>query len=198
MRDHLNGIDTIQADARDPMDVGRRLRTIRQNADLSQRELAKRAGVNNGTISLIEQGRISPSVALLKKLLDAMNVTFIEFFSLATNESDIVFFSREQMMPLTKGQVRLSRIGGSAGLNRIQILYEEYAPKADTGEEMLQHEGEEGGIVIRGHVEVTVDALSRVLGPGEGYYFDSRRPHRFRNVGDGTAIVVSACTPPSL
>ena len=44
---------------------------------------------------------------------------------------------------------------------------------------------------------MTVDELSRVLGPGEGYYFDSRRPHRFRNVGDDTAIVVSACTPPS-
>ena len=198
VRHHLNGIDTIEAETRDPTDVGKRLRTIRRSAELSQRELAKRAGVNNGTISLIEQGRISPSVALLKKLLDAMHITFIEFFSLATNDPDMVFFTPEQMVPLTKGQVRLSRIGGSAGLNQIQILYEEYAPKADTGEEMLQHEGEEGGIVIRGNVEVTVDELSRVLGPGEGYYFDSRRPHRFRNVGDDTAIVVSACTPPSL
>jgi transcriptional regulator with XRE-family HTH domain len=173
VRNHLDGIDTIQAETRDPLDVGKRLRTIRQGEDLSQRELAKRAGVNNGTISLIEQGRISPSVALLKKLLDAMNVTFIEFFSLAANDPDMVFFSREQMVPLTKGQVRLSRIGGSVGLNQIQILYEEYAPKADTGEEMLQHEGEEGGIVIRGKVEVTVGELSRVLGPGEGYYFDT-------------------------
>lgn len=180
------------------MDVGMRLRAVRQNSGLSQRELAKRAGVNNGTISLIEQGRISPSVALLKKLLDAMKVTFVEFFSLTTNDPGMIFFTPEQMVPLTKGQVRLSRVGGSAGLNQIQILYEEYAPKADTGEEMLQHEGEEGGIVIKGKVEVTVGELSRVLGPGEGYYFDSRQPHRFCNVGDETAIVISACTPPSL
>lgn len=198
MRDHLSGNFTVQAETRDQMDVGMRLRAVRQNSGLSQRELAKRAGVNNGTISLIEQGRISPSVALLKKLLDAMKVTFVEFFSLTTNDPGMIFFTPEQMVPLTKGQVRLSRVGGSAGLNQIQILYEEYAPKADTGEEMLQHEGEEGGIVIKGKVEVTVGELSRVLGPGEGYYFDSRQPHRFCNVGDETAIVISACTPPSL
>ncbi len=135
---------------------------------------------------------------LLKKLLDAMHVTFVEFFSLTAIDPDAIFFTAAQMMPLTKGNVRLSRVGGGAGLNQIQILYEEYAPKADTGQEMLQHEGEEGGIVIQGRVEVTFGELKRVLGPGEGYYFDSRRPHRFCNVSDETAIVVSACTPPSL
>lgn len=193
-----NDETTAAGESRDPMNVGRRLRAIRQKAQLSQRELAKRAAVNNGSVSLIEQGRISPSVALLKKLLDAIGVTFVEFFSLEVADPDAIFFAAEDMTPLTKGQVRFSRVGGFPGLNQIQILYEEYAPHADTGREMLQHEGEEGGIVIRGRVEVTVGDLSRVLGPGDGYYFDSRRPHRFCNAGDETAVVVSACTPPSL
>ena len=171
---------------------------MRHKAELSQRELAKRAGVNNGTVSLIEQGRISPSIALLKKLLDAVNVTFVDFFAVAVGDPETIFFTADQMIPLTKGRVRFSRVGGLAGLNQIQILYEEYEPGADTGREMLQHEGEEGGILIKGRVEVTVDDISRVLVPGEGYYFDSRRPHRFCNVGDEIAIVVSACTPPSL
>lgn len=35
----------------------------------------------------------------------------------------------------------------------------------------------------------------RVLGPGDAYYFESKTPHRFRNVGKQDAILVSANTP---
>lgn len=38
-----------------------------------------------------------------------------------------------------------------------------------------------------GRIELTVGTLTRVLNPGDAYYFDSRLPHRFRNVGDGPA-----------
>jgi quercetin dioxygenase-like cupin family protein len=61
----------------------------------------------------------------------------------------------------------------------------------------LSHKGEEGGVVIAGRLEVTVDGEQRVLGPGDAYSFDSNRPHRFRCVSDEPARVVSACTPPS-
>ena len=46
--------------------VGQRLRALREQRKLSQRELARRSGVTNGMISLIEQDKTSPSVALLK------------------------------------------------------------------------------------------------------------------------------------
>jgi mannose-6-phosphate isomerase-like protein (cupin superfamily) len=45
---------------------------------------------------------------------------------------------------------------------------------------------------------VTVGTQRQVLGPGDAYLFDSRTPHRFRNVGDEDAVVFSACTPPYL
>ena len=62
---------------------------------------------------------------------------------------------------------------------------------------MLSHDGEEGGVIVQGQVELTVGDQVRVLGPGEAYYFESRQPHRFRNVGRVEAILVSANTPPS-
>ncbi|HSK40085.1 MAG TPA: cupin domain-containing protein, partial [Arenibaculum sp.] len=77
------------------------------------------------------------------------------------------------------------------------ILHEHYRPGADTGQTMLRHAAEEGGIVIRGQLEVTVGDQRHVLGPGDAYYFDSRMAHRFRNVGDEVCEVVSVCTPPS-
>jgi mannose-6-phosphate isomerase-like protein (cupin superfamily) len=77
------------------------------------------------------------------------------------------------------------------------MLYERYAPGADTGQAMLSHEAEEAGLIIAGHLEVTVGEETRLLGPGDAYLFDSRIPHRFRNPGTIECVLVSACTPPS-
>ena len=52
-------------------------------------------------------------------------------------------------------------------------------------------------MVIRGRLEVTVGGERHVLGPGDAYYFDSSRPHHFRNIGTECCEVVSACSPPS-
>ena len=56
---------------------------------------------------------------------------------------------------------------------------------------------EEGGIILSGQLEVTVDSERRILGPGDAYYFESRRPHRFRYVGAKPSELISACTPPT-
>ena len=61
----------------------------------------------------------------------------------------------------------------------------------------LVHEGEEGGLVLSGRLEVTIDDERRILGPGDANYFESHRPHRFRCVGPVPCEVVSACTPPT-
>ena len=62
---------------------------------------------------------------------------------------------------------------------------------------MLEHEGEEGGIILSGRLEVTVGEATRILGAGDAYYFNSRQPHRFRNVGNEACTLVSSCSPPT-
>ena len=47
------------------------LRYVRRKANLSQRELARRAGTTQATISRIEEGLISPRFDTLERLLDA-------------------------------------------------------------------------------------------------------------------------------
>ena len=64
------------------IDVGTHLKAVRQMYGLSQRELAKRAGVTNGLISLIEQNRVSPSVSSLKKVLDGIPMLLADFFTM--------------------------------------------------------------------------------------------------------------------
>ncbi|MGJ8595102.1 cupin domain-containing protein [Sulfitobacter sp.] len=181
------------------MDIGQRLKQIRIDRGLSQRELAARAGLTNGTISLIETDKTSPSVASLKSLLDAIPISMAEFFGAIEDQDTPKIFYRAheftQVAPEGPGQVSLRQLG-NAREHSLQVLHETYPAGADTGAEFLVHEGEEAGIITRGQIELTVGDHVDVLNAGDGYLFDSRQPHRFRNIADEPCEIVSALTPP--
>ncbi|QCO19871.1 helix-turn-helix domain-containing protein (plasmid) [Azospirillum brasilense] len=63
------------------LDIGRKLQDLREAHGLSQRALARRAGISNALISLIEKEKTSPSVASLKKILDSFPVELSDFFA---------------------------------------------------------------------------------------------------------------------
>jgi mannose-6-phosphate isomerase-like protein (cupin superfamily) len=77
----------------------------------------------------------------------------------------------------------------------LQLTVERYKPGAQTGPEMLQYDAGEVGVVLKGKLELTIDSKKYVLGPGDAYYFDNNRPHRFRNAGRGVLVTISVNTP---
>lgn len=185
-------------------DVGTRLRLLRHDAGMSQRQLAEAAAVPHGQISMLETNRSSPSVASLRKILGGLGITMSEFFEPEEAGANRVFFAASELHDLTSAlygdaahRIELRQVG-DARQHGLQLLHERYAPGADTGETLLEHDANEGGIVISGALEVTVGDQRRTLYAGEAYLFDSRLPHRFRNLSDADTIVVSACTPPYL
>jgi transcriptional regulator with XRE-family HTH domain len=180
------------------MNVGKQLRAVRTAFGLSQRELAKRAGVTNGMISLIEQDRVSPSVGSLQKVLSAFPMTMAEFFTRDMEGREEVVFRAEELPDVGTDNIQYRLVAAARRDRKMSILWESYEPDSDTGEDLLSHDGEEGGVVVEGQLELTVGGKTWVLGPGDAYYFDSRLPHRFRNTGDVPARIVSANAPPTI
>ncbi|MBW2293849.1 MAG: cupin domain-containing protein [Deltaproteobacteria bacterium] len=178
-------------------DIGTRLRRVREGRALSQRALAKTSGISNATISLIESGKLNPSVAVLKRILDGVPMHLSAFFADEPGESAPVVYRSSELVEIGGGKISYRQVGHQLTDRTIQILHERYEPGADTGKLALEHAGEEGGVVIRGRLELTVSGERHVLGPGDAYYFDSSRPHHFRNIGTESCEVVSACSPPS-
>lgn len=178
--------------------VGEQLRSIREMYGLSQRGLAKKAGVTNGIISMIEQDRNSPSLATLKKILDAIPMSFSDFFTFGSAPQLKTFYKAGELPEIGSSGFSFRQVGVDLSGKAMQILHERIEPGADTGEDMLRHESEEGGVVVRGIVELTVGGETTILESGDAYYFDSRIPHRFRNIGTEEAEIVSACSPPAL
>lgn len=188
-------------------DVGARLRQLRRAHNMSQRQLAEAAGVPHGQVSMIETNKSSPSIASLRKILGGLGVGMVEFFEPEALDASKVFFTPSELRDLTsrvysevkgaEGKMSLKQVG-DARSHGLQILYETYEPGADTGETMLEHVGHEGGVVVAGEIEVTVGENTMVLKAGDSYLFNSQDPHRFRNVSDRPATMISACVPPYL
>ena len=185
-------------------DTGARLKEERDKRRLSQRQLAALTGVTSGMISMIEQNRTSPSVATLKKILAGLDISLGDFFAGTADSGAKWHFRHAEFREITP-KAKLGEAGGGVvfrqigrpGASAIQMLHETYASGADTGPDLYSHDAEEAGVVIAGQILVTVGEETQLLNAGDGYLFNSRTPHRFRNPGPGDCVIVSACTPPT-
>lgn len=178
--------------------IGSKLHELRRRRNLAVRELAIRSGVSHSTISLVERDLISPSVDTLGAIVDALGSTLTAFFSDIQQLAEISpFYPAGDGVEIGNPHTISYKVVGMNHPNRqLLMLRETYAAGADTGE-AFSHAAHEAGIVLRGAVEVTVGGQRRILQEGDGYYFDSRQPHRFRNVADGGSEILSAVTPPT-
>ncbi len=179
------------------MEIGPRFKALRERAGLSQRELAKRAGVTNGFISQIESNAVSPSVASLSKLLSKIPSSMAEFFAVDEPQPEQFFTRRAEQPEIGRGKISYRQIGHYHEDRHIGMLRETLSPGADTGQEMLSHEGQECGVIVQGELELTVEEQVTRLIEGDSYYFDSERPHRFRNTTDVDCVIISANSPAS-
>lgn len=176
--------------------VGARLKAVREAAGLSQRQLAKLAGITNATISLIEQEAHAPSLASLHRILSAIPISIADFFALPVSQKNALFYDAKDLAVVSRGAVDLRVLGSERRDKALQLFIERYEPGASTGDEPLVYDGETAVVVIRGTVEVEAAGEVRRIGAGGGYQLFGRVPYRLRNAGKTVAIVACACTPP--
>lgn len=179
------------------MEVGDRLKKIRQMHGLSQRELAKRVGLTNSTISMIERNTVSPSISSLKRILSGISMSITEFFTLDFEQQSQVVFKADELIDIGGDGVELKLVGNNDSNAQLAFLIEKYEPNAKTGTEMISHPGEEAGTVIEGSIEISVAGQTYKLSKGDSYKFSTQLPHQFINRSKKVCKIISAHTPPS-
>lgn len=170
--------------------VGERLKQVRERFGLSQRELARRSDVTNGTLSNIEQGRVSPSITSLEKILNAFPMSLQEFFSENLEISPSIY--REgQFVEIHKNDTDYRILPlTDASQEGAYLARQSYAPGAKVTSEWMVHNGIIAGIVFSGEISLTLDGVEHLLKPGEGFSFSIHRPHAFQNNGTKDCVVV--------
>lgn len=175
--------------------LGQRLKLVRERAGLSQRELAKRAGVNNSSVSQIEQDTHSPSLMSLAKILSAFPISISEFFSLPVHASPYRVYGPDEMPAIMRGRAQLRLMAPERDEKRLQMFIERYEPGGSTGEEPVRHVGETAVYVISGRIILEIEGEEIPVAAGSGFQIFSETPYRVSNCGDVDAHLVCAVTP---
>jgi transcriptional regulator with XRE-family HTH domain len=178
---------------------GTQVRGLRKVRGLSLTTLAEKTGLSVGYLSQVERNISTPSVKALTIIAQALGVTVGWFFhggeAGPKEEKDtIVRRGNRRRIIFRDGFVDFLLSPTLEG--QLELILTHFRPGASTGEPYT-HRGEEGGMVLRGRLEITVGEQNFVLEEGDSFSFPSARPHRYRNVFDGETVVMYAVTPPS-
>ena len=177
-------------------DVGERLRLVRQKFAMSQRTLSRQSGVSNATISMIENGNLSPTVSTLFKLLAAFPISITDFWESDHIDVARVFYAAEDLTRIDHNKVTYWRVGAGTPGDLMTFQFERYEPGMDGGEIRIDFDHEIAGFILEGRLELTVGEARRVLKAGEAYRFNGRIPHRLRVIGRQPVVSISCTTPP--
>jgi transcriptional regulator with XRE-family HTH domain len=177
--------------------VGLRLRILRKERGLSQRDLAARAGLSANTISLIEREEISPSVATLQHLAGALGVRMSYFFE-SPAETDVIYAKANLRPRIISDGVTIEAIAARLSDQQLEPFYLTLAPHADAGARQVVHAGQEFVCCLRGHVAYEVAGIAYDLEPRDFLLFRAELPHYWHNPGEETAellLVLLAAEP---
>ncbi len=176
--------------------LGPRVRGLRKERDLSQRELAELASLSPNAISLIERDEISPSVATLQRLAGALGVKMSYFFESDTVARVLHFRPHER--PAIRGAgLTIEGLGGRLEGQHLEPFYITLAPHSDMGTGHVAHEGQEFVCCLAGVLRYEIDSEVYVLGPGDFLLFEADLPHRWGNPSDEETRAVLVLQAPS-
>ena len=168
------------------LSLGARLRGLRKERALSQRELADLADLSPNAISLIERDEISPSVATLQRLAAALGVKMSYFFESATVARVLHF--RPNQRPVIRGAgLTIEGLGARLDGQQMEPFFITLAPHADMGTGQVVHTGHEFVCCLAGRVRYEIDGTAYLLEPGDFLLFEANLPHRWGNPGDEDA-----------
>jgi len=203
------------------LSLGTKIRTLRNEKNLKITELAEMTGLTSSMISQLERALLSPSIATLKKVCEALGIplsylfeeaeqgpsqadagaftpfhleTYLKMFPPVNleNMSPVVHEENRKFLSPGKG-IRFYLLNPNLA-GPIEFIYNEYDPGANTGQ--YSHPGSECGLILSGELLVEIKDKTYVLKQGDSITFNSSDLHLKRNDGDVVCTCVWANVPP--
>lgn len=183
--------------------IGTRLRHARLTKGSSLRQLADQVGCTESFLSKVENDKVRPSLAMLHRLVVALEINVATLFSESAPADGPVSVMRAgkrptiKMDPLRRGRgVVLERLVSNFLAHLLEANIHHVAPKGSS-DGLIEHDGEELGFVLQGRLELVVDGVTYLIEKGDTFFFRSSLPHGYRNPGDIETRILWVNTPPS-
>ena len=178
------------------VELGERLRAIRQLRRRTLKEIAGAAGISESFLSQLERGRTNATIATLQRLSTALGIEVSDLF--ATNAPRPRVLRREARDFVAWGDAGRKALLTPKPFHALEVVVARFEPGGSTGDEPYTHgDSEELLLVVEGEVHVQLGTEIHELGTGDSVHYQSSTPHRVSNPGDETAEVMFVISPPS-
>ena len=156
------------------------------------RDLATASELSVNTISLIERGKISPTITTLHKLAIALGIGIAEFFA-AESGKQVIFTKRDQRRSVRSGMAMIGSLGSGLDNQTMEPLLVTLASGSDSGSRPMTHFGHEFAFCLEGRIIYEINGEQYLLEPGDSLFFEAYLPHRWSNgqAAPSQALVVA-------
>jgi len=178
--------------------IGKKIKMLRTRAGVGLRGLSRLAEISPASLTTIEKGETSPTLATLQKILNALGISFADFFSggSTSDQSPVYMFKN---MESIKDENRQYTLMLPKRMDvRFGMIYETIGHSEDEAVEWESHNYDLGGVVISGgpaKLEIK-DQGSWTIRKGDAYYVKAFSKHRLINSGKKSLTQITVMDPP--
>ncbi|SFR01579.1 helix-turn-helix domain-containing protein [Desulfoscipio geothermicus] len=183
------------------MDLGSRVKQLRQNNNLSVRQLAKKVGVTASFIYQLEQNKVSPSFSTLKSIASALNTSMTLLVEDELPEEWVIVRKEKRKKVAAEDvalNVQLLTFLGARNKKMQPLVF-----TVEPGDKQVQMpsfpgEHEEFVYIIQGELEIRTDNAKYKLKAGDAAYFMFDKPVTVINVGQDMVEGLWLICPPGV
>ncbi len=177
--------------------LGEKVRQVRTERNISQRDLARLAGLSPNSISLIERDETSPSVATLQSLAGALNIRMSYFFE-EESPASVLHIKSGVRPKITSDGVQIEGMGKTLPAQEMEPFLITLEPQAGSGgERQVVHSGHEFVYCLQGKIEYVIDGSVYLMETGDILIFEAALPHLWRNPFDSEAKFILVLQTPN-
>lgn len=162
--------------------IGPELKRLREQAGLSLRTLAERAGFSASFISQLENGQVSPSIASLEHIATVLGVSLVSFFTAPTQASPrLVRADDRPSFRSSWSKARISVLTPLDAPHAMEALVVTVEPGGASGKQSAGLGSEQLVFVFDGSIDLTMSDETISLERGDAAIVPARTPHRWHN-----------------
>lgn len=177
--------------------IGARLRHMRRDLGCTLEKVAEKTGITVSLLSTFERTSQGLSVKALHDLANFYGTTMAALTGQGEGSSreSLIRSGEWTAWPPTSSGATVQNL--TTGRRQMECHRFQLAPGASS-EGAYSHEGEEFMHVLTGRIEIVLDGDQFFeLREGDSFYFESRRPHAWRNSHEGETVLIWINTPPT-
>ena len=175
------------------IEVGEFIRAIRKRRNLTTTQLADQLDLSNGYISLIERNIVSPSLATLKRIAQALNVPIESFFLDPDTEVIYSYLKSDEQQHLTSEGRNWRLLIDNSKTNLAGAFL---VDSTMVDKNVYSHHGVELIYVLEGETSFSISKEDYDLKTGDSLYFDASIMHWNNKEAEAPYKLIVVATPP--